>query len=147
MIDDFISEWIKRAEREENGSVFQFVCYYIAFNHLYNGEECCGGSNLNELCLLKKCVGHILETNNFAPYNNLSTDSELLKGVRSERLDRGTNKTKLQNKDVEELFTSIYYVRCNLFHGSKSMHSERNKKLVIESCKVLRSLFDILNKT
>lgn len=145
MKDDFISEWIKRAEQEKEGSVFQFFCYYIAFNHLFNGEIYNYQGKLSELSLLKKYIGRIIKTHNLTPYETLSLDSELLKGVSSEKLNKRTSEIKLRDKDIKELFISIYYVRCNLFHGSKSMYSERNNKLVIDSCKVLRSLFNTLN--
>lgn len=145
MNDNFIKEWVKRAEKEENGSLFQFVSYYIALNHIYNGFECDSGKKRSEICLLKKCIKQITSTYKYNPYKELSAESELLKGVRSEKLNKETSIIKLKNKDIEELFTSIYYIRCNLFHGSKSMYNERNNKLVKDSCRVLRTLFAALN--
>lgn len=145
MIEDFVYEWTKRAGQEETGSLFQFVCYYIAFNHLYSGYIYNDGRNLSELTSMKEYIKEVVNTHKFNPYEKLSSESELLKGVYSEKLNKVTSEIKLQNRNIEELFTSIYYVRCNLFHGSKSMHSERNKKLVLDSCKVLSSLFDVLN--
>ena len=145
MNDDFICEWIKRAEQEKEGSIFQFISYYIAFNHLYSGEIYNYSNNRGELNLLKKYIGRIVKTCEFNPFGNLSSDSELLISVSSEKNNKKTDTIRLQEKDINELFTSIYYVRCNLFHGSKSMHNERNKKLVFDSCKVLRSLFNALN--
>lgn len=145
MKDDFVCEWIKRAEQEKEGSVFQFVCYYIAFNHLYSGEIYNNGRSLKELDSLKKYIWRIMNAHKFNPYEKLLLDSELLNGVYSEKLNKRTSRIKLQNKDIEELFTSIYYVRCNLFHGSKSMCNDRNARLISDSCKVLCSLFNILN--
>ena len=145
MKDNFVREWIKRAEKEDKGSVFQFVSYYIALNHLYNGIERVSNENCGELCLLKKYIKQIASKYNYNPYDELTSDSELLKGVHQEKSNKETDKTKLQDEDIEELFTGIYYVRCNLFHGSKSMCSERNCRLISDSCKVLCSLFNILN--
>lgn len=146
MKDDFVEEWIKRAEQENEGSVFQFVSYYIALNYLFDEGTSLDCGNLSEKELLKRYVVSIAEKYNFNPYKSLSADSELLKGVCSEKTNRETDKTKLQDEDVEELFISIYYVRCNLFHGSKSMYNERNCRLISDSCKVLCSLFNILNE-
>ena len=36
---DFVSEWMKHADIVPNDPFFRFVCYYIAFNHLYNSRE------------------------------------------------------------------------------------------------------------
>lgn len=146
MKDYFIREWIKRAEIEEDGSVFQFVSYFIALNHIYNRFECASDKRLSEICLLNRCIKHIATTYNYDPYKDLPVISELLKGVRSEKLNKQTSRIKLQNNDIKELFTSIYYVRCNLFHGSKTMYNDRNKKLIAESCKILRLLFDKLTE-
>lgn len=146
MKDVFVKEWIKRAEQENEGSVFQFVSYYIAFNYLYNESASLDCGNLSEKKLLKKYIVSVAEKYNFNPYKSLSADSELLKGVHQEKSNKETDKTKLQDEDIEELFTGIYYVRCNLFHGSKSMYNERNCRLISDSCKVLCSLFNILNE-
>lgn len=136
---DFIREWVDRAKTEEEGSVFQFVCYYIAFNSLYDEEQ---GSR--EFDRITKCVKNMLEQYNFNPYNYIDSNSELLKGVMSERSHNRTDAGKLARHNIVELYKSLYYVRCNLFHGAKSMEYARSIGLVRDCCVILRSLFNTI---
>ena len=136
---DFIREWVDRANTGEEGSVFQFVCYYIAFNSLYDEEQ-----GRRELDRITKCVKNMLEQYNFNPYNYIDSNSELLKGVMSERSHNRTDAGKLAQHNIVELYKSLYYVRCNLFHGAKSMDYARSKGLVRDCCAILRSLFNTI---
>ena len=140
MNDKFCKEWISRAEKEDANSVYQFMCYYIVINHLYDSLQ-----GRNELDRFITYIQSVVHSCNYSPFSVLAEDSEILKGVKSERRNRSTNKTKLSNGDIDELVTSIYYVRCNLFHGSKSMDSPRSQGLIADCCKVLRSLFEMIN--
>jgi hypothetical protein len=136
---DFIREWVDRANTGEEGSVFQFVCYYIAFNSLYDEEQ-----GYREFDRITKCVKNMLEQYNFNPYNYIDSDSELLKGVMSERSHNRTDAGKLARHNIVELYKSLYYVRCNLFHGAKSMEYARSIGLVRDCCAILRSLFNTI---
>lgn len=133
---DFIREWVDRANTGEEGSVFQFVCYYIAFNSLYDEEQ-----GHREFDRITKCVKNINSQYGFNPYDYNNADSELLKGVMSERLHNRTDADKLARQNIVELYKSLYYVRCNLFHGAKSMEYARSIGLVRDCCTILRSLF------
>ena len=133
---DFIREWVDRANTGEEGSVFQFVCYYIAFNSLYDEEQ-----GRREFDRITKCVKNMLAQYNFNPYNYIESNSELLKGVMSERSHNRTDAGKLARHNIVELYKSLYYVRCNLFHGAKSMDYARSIGLVRNCCTILRSLF------
>lgn len=145
MKDKFIKEWITRAEKEETDSTFQFVSYYIAFNHLYDGYAFYNGyRNISEIDRVKRYMSYIIERYDYEPFGVLDQASEILKGVKSELKQVRTSKRKLQDRDIEELFTSLYYVRCNLFHGSKSMDNERSKGLISDCCKILRLLFETI---
>ena len=44
---------------------------------------------------------------------------------------------KVKEGDFESLFSAIYTVRCNLFHGNKSLGDLRDKALVQEAADVL----------
>lgn len=140
MNDKFCKEWISRAENEDLNSIYQFMCYYIAINHLYDSLQ--GG---NELDRFIRYIQSVVQNHNYSPFSVLTNNSEILKGVKSERKQRRTDKAKLSNGDIDELVTSIYYVRCNLFHGSKSMNSPRSQGLIADCCKILRSLFEKIN--
>lgn len=141
MIDKFVKEWVDRANKENAGSVNQFVSLYIAFNHLYDAEQ-----ESRELDRIKKYGKKILVQNNYNPYSVINTGSELLKGVKSERgQNKRTNAAVLAQQDIDELYTSLYYVRCNLFHGSKSMDDNRSVGLVNDCCSILRELFETID--
>ena len=61
---------------------------------------------------------------------------------------KGDVKSYIKNEedDTVKLFLQIYQVRCNLFHGSKSMRTDRNKVLEEDSCKILHDfLMRIIN--
>ena len=141
MMDKFVKEWISRANKEIAGSVNQFVCLYIAFNHLYDAEQ-----GTREIERIKKYGKKIYSQNNYNPYSVIDIKSELLKGVLSERTNMRTDTEKLTQQDIDELLTSLYYVRCNLFHGSKSMEDSRSVGLVKDCCTILHSLFEIIDK-
>ena len=136
---DFIREWVDRANTGEEGSVFQFVCYYIAFNSLYDEEQ-----GRKEFDRITKCVKNIHSQYGFNPYDYINADSELLKGVMSERSHNRTDAGKLARHNIVELYKSLYYVRCNLFHGAKSMEYARSIGLVRDCCVILRSLFNTI---
>lgn len=146
MKDKFIKEWITRAEKEETDSTFQFVSYYIAFNHLYDGYAFYNGHrNVKEVERVKRYISYTNEKYNYDPFRVLDQASEILKGVKSELKQVRTSKRKLQDRDIEELFTSLYYVRCNLFHGSKSMDNSRSQGLISDCCRILRLLFETID--
>ena len=146
---NFVKEWLVRAEKEnsDDKAIFKFFCLFIAFNYLYKSYRKKNRNNhynseFEQICdcveNARRCMDH------FDPYSVLNGDSELLKtpvkyvrniddGHQQEKID----KSKLEAKDINELFHSIYIVRCNLFHGSKQYVEDRDKKLVKESCAVL----------
>lgn len=146
---NFVEEWLTRAKKEtsDEKAIFKFFCLFIAFNYLYKSYRKKNRNNhynseFEQICdcveNAKKCI------DNFDPYGVLTDESEILKiPVKSVRnIDDGClqskiDKAKLDAKDVNELFHSIYIVRCNLFHGSKQYVEDRDKKLVKESCAVL----------
>lgn len=149
---NFVKEWLNRAEKEvgDENAVFRFFCLFIAFNYLYkeykNVKRKDGKSRSNSEkeqinLLLDEAQKHIRE---FRPYEVLDADSEILKtpvksvqNLRSGNTKEVISKEKLAQKDIKELFHSVYTVRCNLFHGSKVLNEERDKKLVAECSTIL----------
>ena len=136
MKSDFVKEWVERGKNEKN-YVYQFFCYFIAFNWLYNCE-----SNAYEYKRIAEYVKkQISKWNNYDPFLFLRED------WKNPVQDARTGKIKdyiIKEKDkIIQLFLQIYQVRCNLFHGSKSMMNDRNRVLVEDSCKVL---CDFLNR-
>ena len=77
----------------------------------------------------------------FDPYGQLPNDAEILKSVKcAKNIKYSVSQTALDQKCAPTLYENIYHVRCNLFHGSKNMRSDRDKKLISESCVLLKYL-------
>ncbi|MEA4873405.1 MAG: hypothetical protein VB076_11435 [Synergistaceae bacterium] len=53
----------------------------------------------------------------------------------------------VNNKDIENLIMTLYQVRCNLFHGSKSLHNPRDVDLVRASSVILEGYLCVLLKS
>ena len=50
----------------------------------------------------------------------------------------------LKEHNVEALLMTLYQVRCNLFHGSKSLRVERDRELVRASANILEKYMEAL---
>ena len=137
---EFVKEWIDRGDKEEN-YIFKFFCYFVAFNWLYNQET----DENKEYERVKAYVEKkISKWDDYHPF--LSLNQEWKWPVRDDK--KGDVKSYIKNEedDTVKLFLQIYQVRCNLFHGSKSMRTDRNKVLVEDSCKILHDfLIRIIN--
>ena len=78
---------------------------------------------------------------NIVPYSLLDENSEYyMRPVVSEKEPGKKAIVKRNSGDLYALFKAIYYVRCNLFHGSKSMRVERNYGLLEDGSKILKDL-------
>lgn len=128
----FVRGWFDRGQKEEKGSIFQFFCYFIAFNFLYDKFSGRDRNKVEQLVvndivpLFSDKASAILEQN-AAFYNE---PEACFRGERS--VAKLTRESPL--KDV---FLNIYQVRCNLFHGSKAMDTLRDHALISTSANVL----------
>lgn len=147
--------WFDMGQNKEGDTssdlAFRFIAYWIAFNAFYGH----GNPKQTEKDQIKKCI----ENNKtlLAHLINLDTDQALSvfknDPVYSMRggARGGTANTEQQSKDdkfsqelhhafcdlnrsyierLKALMLTIYQVRCNMFHGSKSPYPERNYELV-----------------
>ncbi|MDD4592053.1 MAG: hypothetical protein PHG06_16770 [Parabacteroides sp.] len=133
MMNRFVKGWFERGQKEDAGSIFQFFCYFIAFNFLYDKYTGHDRHKLEKLVekdiipLLSNEASAILE-------EGAAFYDEPGPCFRSERpVAKLTRESPL--KDV---FLNIYQVRCNLFHGSKAMDTPRDIALVSTSANVLQ---------
>ena len=159
-IVEFLTEWLEYAKSKDNqeqDEPYKFISYYIAFNYLYNQEM--RSDNEYEFDQIKRFVKKQI-SDGFDPYRYIDTQkSEYLKKyVTTERKytndDKDDNATCNQRlNDIRrqysagkiELFRAIYRVRCNLFHGSKSLRDHmRNGGLIEDGSKVLKGLLDFV---
>ena len=158
ILRDFITYWMDMAKSNHDvhdlsdvkrNNLIKFFCYYIAFNHIYDTVSEHG----SERAKIKKVVRNNLKNfrNNGIDYNpfiDLSEESELLTTVRSNKVKENcfTSKNIIYNKisssNILNLFSNIYQVRCNLFHGAKDMSTYRDEGLVKDSTKVLQHFLE-----
>lgn len=139
-------EWYKYGLERGNDFFGRFIMHWIAFNWLYaetyrQGER----ENIKAYC---KANEHRLKK-----YDAFSTEAiqvfmqqpvrDSLRGYK--RLDVFQNLKR--NNSIEALLLTIYQVRCNLFHGLKNIHRDRDIQLVRASAEImegyLKALLDI----
>lgn len=134
----FVQGWYERGKNESD-IVFKFVSYFVAFNFLYGGSNG-SGDKAKMKGYVQTAVSPLYP--NDTVFDLLTSDTEFYKqGFTTPALrDR---LVKLENRTTLTLFCAIYQVRCNLFHGSKTMESERDQGLVTDGSKVLE---DFLGK-
>ena len=145
---EFAKDWFEQGNKETR-DIYRFFNYFIAFNWLYNQERKFD-KEPEFSCIYRFVKGFLDEHSDVSLANSfLIENSELYKGVKRARTGKTTrdykNNPLLKNEPANSylvIFYTIYNVRCNLFHGSKSMMNDRNKKLVKESCEIL---FNMLN--
>ena len=155
----FLKEWVSRGERtstdEEYSYLTTFFCYFVAFNYLFNtfSYTVYNDKNCGEEKQIKRFIEFCSSNENkieyglegFDPLPLLNPDAELFTVVHDGRLCKSVHKrnnTEDEEKPIVRLFRNIYRVRCNLFHGSKSMFRLRDSNLVKESNIVLKNLLD-----
>ena len=134
---DFVKEWKERGDNAEH-YVSKFFCYYITFNWLYNTEH----DDAECKRIEQYIIHYVAKYPSYDPRPLLKSE-EWNQEIRDSR-SGGVNKYLQKVVDPRiHVFLQIYQVRCNLFHGSKSMKNPRNKILVKEASDVLE---DLLNK-
>lgn len=135
---EFVKDWLNRANKERDNDIYRFFCYFIAFNFSYN-ENCIEQS---EYLRVRQYIHAVCKKfTDFDPYGQLPKDAEILKSVKcAKNIKYSVSQTALDQKCAPTLYENIYHVRCNLFHGSKNMRSDRDKKLISESCVLLKYL-------
>ena len=130
----FVQGWYARG-KQESDIVFKFVSYFIAFNFLYN-ERNDNPESERVMQYAENKIKQLYITEDI--FHLLSSESEFFKdGYHSCRRDSIIPKLNSRQSNISDLFYAIYKIRCNLFHGSKTMESKRDKGLVADATKVL----------
>lgn len=148
---EFVKEWYKRGHKETE-SVFRFVCYFIAFNYLYNGcpdqyewqrVKRFAEEKIKEMYPHNEIFDLLSENSEFYSYPISDMRSNCDGDERMARERKASNRfTGVKSKKITSLFLSIYQVRCNLFHGSKTMGSDRDNKLVEDGANLLGNFLE-----
>lgn len=146
-----IRTWIKSAEdKQSNDPVFSFISAWIGFNYYYSTfaneykEEFKSWANENfsgyignksQWCFLVNHDGFKVFFSNYRINNKSLLEAEIhlpIKNMMSGDLVPSSTKGKykLNDLDDEQIFSVIYQIRNNLFHGNKNPEKDkRDKKL------------------
>ena len=143
--NNFIKEWIRRSDREENKDFVdigdKFISLWIAFNAWLKsqfGEKKCDRDLKNNLI-------------SFSPiesvFNEFKKDNKELAKLRNYRIkNMKFPEDELKKISYDGSFKSLievlYEIRCNLFHGRKDINDdEKDIKLVYLAYDILLPLF------
>lgn len=144
---DYALEWYRYGLEKGDDAIVKFMMHWIAFNWMYS--ECRKGNeraNIREFCRRNY--------ERMSRYDPFGTGAYLVfedGPVRSEYRDETRNESPYGalrhssgERRVESLLLTIYQVRCNLFHGSKRLHIQRDIELVRSSSIILEGYLKAL---
>ena len=129
--------WLQKA-RLETDAYDQFVSAYIAMNYLY-----CGRGEPSERERFVNCAIGICETSNVDPFS-FEHSEYLADGVWNMHPKHVGERVVVTPGDRGALFSAIYLVRCNLFHGNKDVACERDIRLAAQGAGVLIGILSAL---
>ena len=134
---DYGLEWYRYGLEKGDEPIMRFMMHWIAFNWLYSSFCKCVGEDLKEAAAIKIfCESNYTKLSKYDPFTTDAfqvflenpVEDEHNGSTRIRRFEDLRHKTGLQR--MIALFLTIYQVRCNLFHGSKSLRIERDVSLV-----------------
>lgn len=129
--------WLQKA-RLETDAYDQFVSAYIAMNYLYGGR-----GEPSERERFANCAIEICEMSNVNPFS--FEHSEYLAGdVWNMHPKHVGESVVVTSGDRHALFSAIYLVRCNLFHGNKDVACERDMRLAAQGAGILIGILSAL---
>lgn len=146
-------EWYEYGEKVKDDFFTKFMMHWIAFNWIYSSYEDANEEHPSEINAIRSCVSSNIDI--FKRYNAFDC-KEIRVFLQSPIKDERTGNKKIyiwnvlkneRKKDDERilaLFESLYKVRCNLFHGSKSIRNDRDIELVKASSVILEGYLNEL---
>ena len=137
-------EWYQYGLERKDDFFMRFMMHWIAFNWLYSSED--GPSEREKIrSYYEKNLNRF---DKYDPFSSADIDiferSPVLDGKTAMPNDRDYDGVKREN--AKSLLMSIYQVRCNLFHGSKSLRIDRDRELVRASANILEGYLKVLLK-
>lgn len=135
-------EWYQYGLKSGDDFFMRFMMHWIGFNWLYNQI---GGSD--ERTKIKDYYNQNRKKFDKVDSFNLTDINVFLEGAVFD-VAKGCPHTrdyeKLKEYNVEALLMTLYQVRCNLFHGSKSLRVKRDRELVRASANILEKYMEAL---
>ena len=125
------SAWLKRAIKA--GDCYdRFISAYVALNFLYDERV--------EKSERMRMVNYLVEASRRSDVDPFACNvNEYLAApvINMRPHIRGYKSCKVERNNNNELFSAIYQVRCNLFHGNKCLGDPRDQRLVQQGADVI----------
>ena len=136
---DYALDWYKYGLDNDDDAIYKFMMHWIAFNWLYS--ECHRGNDT--LNIGDYCEKNFELMSRFDAFSTDDIQIFLEKPVKDEA--HGFSRkaryedllTQTGAERLKSLLLTIYQVRCNLFHGSKSLRIQRDLDLVHASAAIM----------
>lgn len=138
-------DWYKYGLERNDDFFSRFIMHWIAFNWLY--AEC--NEDRERDGIRAFCRNNAEKLRKYDAFSTEAIKVFLEEPVKDSRsgLQPYHEKQFQQIKtkqSITDLFLSMYQVRCNLFHGSKSIYCERDVALVRASAELLEGYLRVL---
>ena len=146
--NNYALEWFNFGRERCSDPVSRFMMYWVAFNWLYNESQ-----QEDEAAKIREfCRNHYDRLSLYDPFGteafHVFKDGPVRSRVRG-RIEENTGLYRRLRREygecqVEDLLLTIYHVRCNLFHGSKSLLIQRDVELVRSSATIMEGYLKAL---
>lgn len=139
---NFALEWYQYGLEKEDDFFIRFMMHWVAFNWLYNSIP-----KDSERAKIQQYYDD--HKDQFEKYDAFSSpDIEVFRRGQvycSTKEDYSDSNYKgIMRGNTKKLLLTLYAVRCNLFHGSKSLINERDQELVRSSANILEGYLKAL---
>lgn len=149
---DYALEWYRYGLEKNDDAIVKFMMHWIAFNWLYSEYRL--NSRTHESDAIKAyCENNYDRLSQFDAFASPAIDifldrpvRDILNGrVTAEGTDRYRSLIYGSGLErVTSLILTIYHVRCNLFHGSKSLKINRDVELVRASSIIIEGYLRVV---
>jgi len=153
--------WIEYLENhfDECNDYFKFAMVWMSFNSYYASRYNRTKGELNQIIKFAKDNKSLYSSLNDNGFSNILMEFKNTGWLFNEPGDRncvadmriGSNKKmyfKEHNQSCKDFFKVVYQIRCNLFHGSKEVSDDGNKKLIKWAYKYLNIFWkEFLNRS
>ena len=138
-------EWFELGLKNSGDPFVKFIMHWIAFNWLYDFHD-----DIREVDRIRSfCMHNISTLRKYDAYSTEEVKLFLEKPIMDGRTgcikERQVNRYKQisRNSSIPYLIETLYQVRCNLFHGSKSSADKRDVDVVTASSVLLEGYLKV----
>lgn len=143
---NYALDWYRYGLEKGDDFFVKFMMHWIAFNWLYSEYYDRDESQKIEIF----CEANYYKLSRYNPFDTEAFQIFLEKPIhdivhgREYTIIYESLKKDNDLKRVKSLFCTMYHIRCNLFHGSKSFMLERDRRLVSASAEILEGYLKAL---